>query len=119
MEEIQDLMFVSSGRTVIAVDRFNGRAVWRRKLPRFRGGFLTILATEREVYAGRGGYVYCFDVQTGEPLWERGLKAGGGMVMMTMGGQSMTDMAAVAGAQAQQAAAVAGAAAASAAAASG
>ncbi len=107
----EELMFVGSGRTVTALDRFSGRTVWRRKLPRMFGGYLTIAATEREVYAGRGGYVYCFDALSGVPLWERGLQSGGGMVMMAMAGQGMNEAAAFGAVQ--QAAAVSAAAASS------
>lgn len=117
MDDNLELMFVGCGRTVIALDRFTGRPAWKRKLPRILGGFMTILATDREVYVGRGGYVYCLDAHSGQPLWERGLSSGSGMVMMTMRGSSTNDLAAVAAIQAQQAA-TAGAVAASAGAAS-
>lgn len=119
MDDNAELMFVGSGRTIVALDRFSGRPLWRRKLPRMFGGFMTIIASEREVYVGRGGYVYCLDARSGEPIWERGLGAGGGMVMMTMHGQSTNDLAVVAAIQAQQAAAAGATAAAAAAASTG
>jgi outer membrane protein assembly factor BamB len=80
-----EMIFTGSGRWVTALDRFSGRPVWRRKLPRFFGGLVTLCATETEVYVGRGGYVYCLDATSGEVLWERGI-ASGGTVLMSLPG---------------------------------
>ncbi|MCB9845531.1 MAG: PQQ-binding-like beta-propeller repeat protein [Phycisphaeraceae bacterium] len=111
MDQTTDVLYVGCGRTIIALDRFSGRPLWRRKLPRVFGGLVTILSTDREVYVGRGGYVYCFDAQSGEPLWERGLAAGSGTVMMTAPGLGADQSAAVEMVAQQQQAAAAGAAA--------
>jgi outer membrane protein assembly factor BamB len=81
-----ELLFVGSGRLVTALDRFSGRPVWRRKLPRFFGGLVTLAASETELYVGRGGYVYCLDCQSGEVMWERGVGSAGASVLMTMRG---------------------------------
>ncbi len=107
--EVPELLFVGSGRWVTALDRFSGRPVWRRKLPRFFGGLITLTASEGELYVGRGGYVYCLDSHTGEVMWERGVGSAGATVLMTMPGIPSDQQQAVAGFTAQQAAATAAA----------
>jgi outer membrane protein assembly factor BamB len=109
--EVPELLFVGSGRWVTALDRFSGRPVWRRKLPRFFGGLVTLSASEGELYVGRGGYVYCLDGHTGEVMWERGVGSAGATVLMTMPGLPADQQAAAAMFSAQQQAASTGAAA--------
>src|SRR5262249_18059662 len=59
METSPELLYAGVGRTVIAMDRFSGRPAWRVKLPRLLGGSISmVLPFGREVYVGRGGYVY-------------------------------------------------------------
>lgn len=116
METPTDLLLAASGRVVTALDRYTGRPVWRIKLPRvFGGSIVTLMATESEVFVGRGGYVYCLDRATGRAIWERGVTSSGWVVMMATGGTSSGDAGALQAAMAAQAATVAGAAAASAA----
>lgn len=81
-----ELLYAGVGRTVIAMDRFNGRPAWRVKLPRLLGGSISmVLPHGREVYVWRGGYVYCLDRRTGSVLWERGTGASGSLTLMAVG----------------------------------
>lgn len=83
MEET-DLLFVAAGRKVQALDRYSGRPVWQMRLPRMLGGGVSMLVPSgREVFVGRGGYVYCVDAQTGQVLWERGVESSGLILMAT------------------------------------
>lgn len=86
MADTLELLFIGSGRTVAALDRLTGRTVWRIKLPRLFGSPLTLMTQGGELYAGRGGYVYCIEQRTGTILWERGVNSSGGMVFMAIGG---------------------------------
>jgi hypothetical protein len=121
MSEQPELLFAGVGRTVAAMDRFTGRPVWRVKLPRILGGNITmVLPHANELYVGRGGYVYCLDQGTGSVLWERGMNASGGMLVMAVSGadaDAQQQSAAAHQAAAQQAAMVGASAAAAAAAA--
>jgi outer membrane protein assembly factor BamB len=87
MDETPELLYAGVGRTVIAMDRFSGRPVWRVKLPRLLGGSISmVLPHDRELYIGRGGYVYCLDRFSGSVLWERGTNASGSMVLLAIPG---------------------------------
>ena len=117
-----ELLYAGVGRTVVAMDRFTGRPVWRLKLPRLLGGHISmILPHGDEVYVGRGGYVYCIDRFDGKVLWERGTQASGNFVLLAVAGDAagQQQAAAMHSAMAQQAAAAAAAAGAAAAASAG
>lgn len=105
MSDTHDLLFIGSGRTVAALDRLTGKTVWRVKLPRLFGSPLTLMTHGTELYAGRGGYVYCIDQRNGSILWERGVNSSGGMVFMTSNGGSASHQAAAGHIAAQQQAA--------------
>lgn len=105
MSHTQDLLFIGSGRTVAALDRLTGKTVWRIKLPRLFGSPLTLMTHGAELYAGRGGYVYCINQRDGTILWERGVNSSGGMVFMTSNGGSASHQAAAGHIAAQQQAA--------------
>ena len=81
-----ELLFVAVGRTVAALDRGTGKTRWQLKLPRMFGGYITLVVGEREVFAGRGGYVYGIDPETGSVLWERGVNSRGSLMMLALGG---------------------------------
>ncbi len=116
MSDQTELLYAGVGRTVVALDRFSGRPVWRVKLPRLLGGSVSmVLPHGREVYAARGGYVYCLDRMTGAVLWERGMNASGNTVLLAMSGMDGAQQQAVMIAQQASDAAAAAAAAASAA----
>lgn len=112
MEQVTDLLYVGSGRTVAALDRLTGLTAWRIKLPRlFAGNIVMLLPHGSELYVGRGGYVYCLDRFNGSVLWERGVTSGSsGLTVLAIAGSE---------AGAQQAASAHHAAAAAAAAAAG
>ena len=112
-----ELLFVAVGRTVAALDRGTGKTRWQLKLPRMFGGYITLVVGEREVFAGRGGYVYGIDPLKGTVLWERGVNSRGSLMMLALaGGSSVQSHSAQAQAQMQQQAAMTAAVAASAAA---
>lgn len=112
MDAKPDLLYAAIGRTVIAMDRFSGRPVWRVKLPRFLGGNVSMLLPHgNELYLSRGSYVYCLDRNTGGVLWERGTDASGSFVLLSVLGNDSTQQQsnAVRAAIAAQQAAAAGA----------
>jgi outer membrane protein assembly factor BamB len=114
MERSDELLYVSSGRTVSAIDRFTGRPAWLVKLPRLLGGNISMLLPQgAELYVGRGGYVYCLDRFNGRVLWERGLTGSGMVLMATCGSDQGSQQAASVGAAAMRARQEAAAAAAS------
>lgn len=87
MEQSADLVYAAAGRTILALDRSTGHPVWQFKIPGFfKSGLATLLISGNELYAGRGGYLYCLDRWTGHVLWERGLKGGGGTVLLAAPG---------------------------------
>ena len=49
MEDVPEMLYAAIGRTVIAMDRFSGRPVWRVKLPRFLGAQALDRAVEMKV----------------------------------------------------------------------
>lgn len=109
-----ELLFAAVGRTVIAMDRFNGRPVWRVKLPGafFGGSISMILPFANEVYVGRGGYVYCLDRASGRVVWERGVGSSSGVTLLALtGGAADQQQASASSIAAMQAAATASAAA--------
>jgi outer membrane protein assembly factor BamB len=111
---MDDMLFVSTGRWVAALDRTSGRPIWRRKLPRwFASGPATLLEDNGILFVGRGGYLYCIDSANGEVLWERGIASGSHAVLMTLPGMASDQSAAIAAVAAAQAQASAGAAASS------
>jgi outer membrane protein assembly factor BamB len=107
-----EILYAAAGRTVIALDRFNGRPVWRVKLPRMFGGNISmILPNGNEVYVARGGYLYCMDRFTGSVLWERGTDASGGITLLAVAdgnAQQQASSSAAAAAAAQAAMVMAG-----------
>jgi PQQ-like domain len=107
-----DLLYVATGKYVIALDRFSGRVVWRVKLPRFFAtAVCMLLPQDSELYVARSGYVYCLDRFSGAVLWERGVANSGLVLMATMSSdQGAQQTAATMAAQADQAAASAAAA---------
>lgn len=87
MESNSDLLYAGVGKTVMALDRFSGRPVWRIKLPRLLGGHISmVLPHGNELYVGRGSYVYCLDRFTGRVLWERGVGTMSGVLVMSLVG---------------------------------
>lgn len=104
MESTPELLYVASGKTISALDRFSGRPVWRVKLPRLLGGNISMLLPQgAELYVGRGGYVYCMDRFSGRVLWERGLTGSGLVLMATVGSDQGGQQAAASAAAAMQA----------------
>lgn len=78
------LVFVATGRKVVALDRHSGRPVWQVRLPRVMAGPVSmLLPAGRELFVGRAGYVYCLDANNGQVLWERGAAASGFVLIAT------------------------------------
>ncbi len=109
--ETPELLFAAVGRTVQALDRYNGRPVWRVKLPRLLGGGISmILPHSNEVFVARGGYVYCLDRLSGNVLWERGIGTSGHVTLLAVDRSGFEEQQAVASAAERSAAAAAAAA---------
>jgi hypothetical protein len=78
------LVYVATGRKVVALDRHSGRPVWQIRLPRVMAGPVSmLLPAGRELFVGRAGYVYCLDSTTGQVLWERGAGSSGFVLIAT------------------------------------
>ena len=81
------LLYVGTGRFVVAVDPASGEEVWRTKIPSPYGTIVTLLLAKDRVYVGHAGSVYCLDARSGGILWKNGLpKTGYGAVLLTMEG---------------------------------
>ena len=73
---VDDLVYVSIKGHVAALDREDGRLVWRWKAPK-GNSYGTVLVDGDRVLAGVYGYVYCLDAITGEQRWANPMKGFG------------------------------------------
>ena len=105
-KSVDDLV-IGIGRYVVRLDATIGKELWRTKLKSSQ--VVTLLGEGNRVYAGAGGELFCLERESGQILWENGLK-GLGYSLISFGGTDSTGAAAQA--MAAQAAAAAGAAAA-------
>lgn len=70
-----NILLVATRGSVLALDRTTGARLWQTPAsPPWSGGFVTLLADERRVYAHTKGVVYCLDLFTGRQLWQDGLE---------------------------------------------
>ncbi|MHC5066200.1 MAG: outer membrane protein assembly factor BamB family protein [Planctomycetota bacterium] len=65
---VADLVFVAFNSRAAALNRKNGRIVWRWKSPK-GSGFVALLLDGERLIASVNGYTYCLDPLTGEQLW--------------------------------------------------
>ena len=83
-----DLLYIGTGKHVVALDPVSGAEVWRAVLEKgSTTNVLSLLVRGEDLYVGRGGYVWCFNRLTGQKLWENGLKGMGfGFVSLAVEG---------------------------------
>lgn len=98
MARHSDVLFVSTGRFVIALRPDTGVEIWRTKLPSGASCVISLLLKDRDLFVGHSGRVYCLAADTGRILWENGLpRTGfGPVIMATAGAVSSTAVVAAA-----------------------
>ncbi|MFM7133505.1 MAG: PQQ-binding-like beta-propeller repeat protein [Planctomycetota bacterium] len=95
-----DLLFVSFGDKVLAVDRLDGSVVWKWKAPK-SSGLVALLPSGDRLFVSINGYTWALDPTNGTELWFQPFKGEGiGIAMLA----TMRD--GVSGAQTTAAAAV-------------
>jgi outer membrane protein assembly factor BamB len=87
MAKNREVLYVGTGRTVLALHPKTGEEVWRTTLPHGGSQVVTLLLKEGSLYVGHAGRAYRLDAQSGEILWHNGLpRTGWGSVLLTMEG---------------------------------
>ena len=77
-----DLLFVSFGDKVIAVDRLDGSIVWKWKAKRYTG-LVALLPSGDRLFVSINGYTWALDPSNGEELWFQPFKGEGfGIAML-------------------------------------
>lgn len=101
-----DLLFVSFGKRLFALDREDGSIVWKWEVPKGGSTMLAILPSVDRVFASSQGYTWALDAVDGKELWFQPFKGEGvGIPMLaTMSSGSASLSAAAAAAAAAQAA---------------
>jgi len=70
-----ELLYAATKRHVVALDPFSGDEIWKTKLPKFTGSFVSLMNTPHTLFAARSnGVIHALDKWTGEILWERNYK---------------------------------------------
>ncbi len=88
----RDRIYVGAQGHVVALEGATGREVWRTKV---RGrSFVTVGVQGERLLAATGGYLFCLDPVTGAILWENALK-GLGLGLVSLGGSSTLESAAL------------------------
>ena len=70
---IADLVFVSFGKRVVALDRYTGELVWQWTVPKGAGYLALLLDGDRLVVSAQG-YMYCLDPLFGQEVWNNPLE---------------------------------------------
>jgi outer membrane protein assembly factor BamB len=65
---LEQLVFVGFHSQVVALDRDDGRVVWRWGSPKGKG-YVTVLLDGDRLIASVMGYTYCLEAVTGRELW--------------------------------------------------
>ena len=76
-----DLLFVSFGDTVIAVDRLDGSVVWKWKSSK-SAGLVALLPSVDRLFVSINGYTWALDPTNGAELWFQPFKGEGMGVAM-------------------------------------
>jgi len=63
--------------TVLAFRRDTGARLWATELKSRTNNFVSVVSDEDRVYAHTGGELFCLDLQSGQKLWQDGLKGFG------------------------------------------
>lgn len=70
-----ELLYAATKRHVIALDPFSGDEIWKTKLPKFTGSFVSLMNTPHTLFAARSnGIIHALDKWTGEILWEKTIR---------------------------------------------
>jgi len=73
---VHDLVYVGFNSRVVALDRFNGEAVWDWKCPE-GSGFVSLMLDVDRLIVSVMGYTYCLDPLFGQEVWRNPLKGMG------------------------------------------
>ena len=65
---LDQLIFVGFHSQVVALDRDDGRVVWKWGSPKGKG-YVTVLLDGDRLIASVMGYTYCLEAATGRQLW--------------------------------------------------
>lgn len=86
----QERIFLGIGGHVVALNRFDGRELWRTKLGgMWSSGFVTsVTLLDDRLYATSNGEITCLDPRTGEVKWHNGLSGLGTGFIAVAGGSS-------------------------------
>lgn len=75
--------------TVLAFHRETGERLWTTLLKSSSSDFVVLASDDSRVYAHTGGEIFCLDLQTGQKLWQDGLKGlGYGIASLAFAGSS-------------------------------
>ena len=79
------LMFIGINGSVLALDKSNGREVWRAKLT--GSDFVNVVIEDGSIYATTKGEIFCLSTTSGEIRWHNPLKGlGWGLVSIGLPG---------------------------------
>lgn len=86
-----DIIYVGTGTHVCALNRAQGKTIWRKKLPTgvalSGDAFVTLLVDSGHVYAHTRGELYCLNAATGALVWRNGLDGlGYGLASLAIAG---------------------------------
>jgi hypothetical protein len=100
-----ELLYLGTGRTLIAMDRLSGRRVWVVKLPGWwRGNEIRmLLAHGSELYVACTDGLRCFDRLTGALLWMQDIRPDRLVLLTVVGADTAAQQAAAGDLAAQQA----------------
>ena len=106
-QSVNDLVYASFNRQVIALDRYSGEVVWSWKAP--KSGFTSVLLDNDRLIVSVNGYMYCLEPLHGDVVWSNELKGFGTGITTLTSAAGSTAGSQAAQAQAQAAAASAAA----------
>jgi outer membrane protein assembly factor BamB len=67
----EKVLFVGTKGTVTAIDKTNGKEIWRTHLK--SSSFVIIALDDDQIYAHTNGELFCLNKKTGKQLWKNGL----------------------------------------------
>src|SRR5437667_7962669 len=111
MAKSADILYVGTGRHVVAINPASGDELWRTRLPSRSGNIVSLLPAGDQLFAGHAGRVYALNTRDGSIQWENPLRGTGYQaVMMALPGAVASMASVIAAAQAAADAAAASAA---------
>ncbi|MEO8376832.1 MAG: PQQ-binding-like beta-propeller repeat protein [Candidatus Sumerlaeota bacterium] len=90
---ISEIVFVGTGRSIVAFRKSDGHQLWQKSLSvgllSVSGGFVTLLVDGDLLFAHAMGEIHCLNALTGELIWRDELKGLGYQVAsIAMAGKS-------------------------------